>query len=168
MKTVSYIDRYGAIVVDTYLDYVESYEAGNVPKQMIDVNGTLVDSDKLYEIIYKADTRATVREAIKEQELVDERIKYAPWYFKPWAQWTFLISGFLIEGALGFLPEILNKDDPPDMFIFIVITWVVFLGTMIIYLNCLNSYGITDKHRATINYYEAERKKRFNRKKRWR
>ena len=48
MKTVSYIDRYGAIVVDTYLDYVESYEAGNVPKQMIDVNGTLVDSDKLY------------------------------------------------------------------------------------------------------------------------
>ena len=100
MKTVSYIDRYGAIVVDTYLDYVESYEAGNVPKQMIDVNGALVDSDKLYEIIYKADTKSTVREAIKEQELVDERIKYAPWFFKPWAQWTFFISGFLIVFAL--------------------------------------------------------------------
>ena len=168
MKTVSYKDRYGAIVIDTYLDYIESYEEGNVPKQMIDVNGTLVDSDKLYEIIYKAETRATVREAIKEQELVDERIKYAPWYFKPWALWTFFILGFLIVGSLGFWPEILNKDDPPDMFIFIIIAWAVFLGTMVTYVISRERYGITDKHRATINHYEAERRKRFNRKKRWR
>ena len=48
MKTVSYKDRYGALVIYTYLDYIESYEEGNVPKQMIDVNGALVDSDKLY------------------------------------------------------------------------------------------------------------------------
>ena len=166
MKTVSYIDRYGAIVVDTYLDYVESYEAGNVPKQMIDVNGTLVDSDKLYEIIYKADTRATVREAIKEQELVDERIKYAPWYFKPWAQWTFFISGSLIVGALAYFPRILNKSYETS--IVDIIPMFVFCGTMLVYANRLERYGITDKHRATINYYEAERKKRFNRKKRWR
>ena len=166
MKTVSYKDRYGNIVIDTYLDYIESYEEGNVPKQMIDVNGTLVNSDKLYEIIYKAGTRAIVREAIKEQELVDERIKYAPWYFKPWAQLTFFISGFLIVGALGYLQQILNKDDPPDMFI--VIAMVVFLGTMIIYVNRLERYGITFEHKDIIDNYEAERKKRFNRKKRWR
>ena len=166
MKTVSYKDRYGAIVIDTYLDYIESYEAGNVPKQMIDVNGTLVDSDKLYEIIYKAETKATVREAIKEQELVDERIKYAPWYFKPWAQYTFFISGFLIVGALGCLPLILNKDIVPDIVVFI--TMVVFGGSMIIYGINLERYGITYKHKETINNYEAERRKRFNRKKRWR
>ncbi len=166
MKTVSYIDRYGAIVVDTYLDYVESYEAGNVPKQMIDVNGTLVDSDKLYEIIYKADIRSTVREAIKEQELVDERIKYAPWYFKPWAQWTFFISGFLIVGALAYFPRILNKSY--DTGIVVIISIFVFLGTMLVYLNRLERYGITFEHRDIINNYEAERRKRFNRKKRWR
>ena len=166
MKTVSYKDRDGLIVVETYLDYIESYEAGNVPKQMIDVNGALVDSDKLYEIIYKAETKATVREAIKEKELVDERIKDAPWYFKPWAQLTFFISGFLILGSLCYLPQILNKDEPPDMFI--VIAMVVFFGTMIIYLNRLERYGITFEHKDIIDNYEAERRKRFNRKKRWR
>ena len=168
MKTVSYKDRDGLIVVETYLDYIESYEEGNVPKQMIDVNGALVDSDKLYEIIYKAETRATVREAIKEQELVDERIKYAPWYFKPWAQGTFVISGFLIIGALGCLPEILNKDDPTDIFIFIVIATVVFLVAVVIYTIRRERYGITYKYRHIINNYAAVMRKRFNNKKRWR
>lgn len=166
MKTVSYIDRYGAIVVDTYLDYVESYEAGNVPKQMIDVNGALVDSDKLYEIIYKADTKSTVREAIKEQELVDERIKYAPWFFKPWAQWTFFISGFLIVFALTCFLRILNKSGGTSFVD--IIPMFVFCGTILVYLNRLERYGITDKHRDIIDNYEAERRKRFNRKKRWR
>ena len=166
MKTVSYIDRYGAIVVDTYLDYVESYEAGNVPKQMIDVNGALVDSDKLYEIIYKADTKSTVREAIKEQEIVDERIKYAPWFFKPWAQWTFFISGFLIVFALTCFLRILNKSGGTSFVD--IIPMFVFCGTILVYLNRLERYGITDKHRDIIDNYEAERRKRFNRKKRWR
>ena len=166
MKTVSYIDRYGAIVVDTYLDYVESYEAGNVPKQMIDVNGALVDSDKLYEIIYKADTKSTVREAIKEQELVDERIKYAPWFFKPWAQWTFFISGFLIVFALTCFLRILNKSGGTSFVD--IIPMFVFCGTILVYLNRLERYGITDKHRDIIDNYEAERRQRFNRKKRWR
>ena len=166
MKTVSYIDRYGAIVVDTYLDYVESYEAGNVPKQMIDVNGALVDSDKLYEIIYKADTKSTVREAIKEQELVDERIKYAPWFFKPWAQWTFFILGFLIVFALTCFLRILDKSGGTSFVDIMPI--FVFLGTMLVYLNRLERYGITFEHRDIINNYEAERRKRFNRKKRWR
>ena len=166
MKTVSYIDRYVAIVVDTYLDYVESYEAGNVPKQMIDVNGALVDSDKLYEIIYKADTKSTVREAIKEQELVDERIKYAPWFFKPWAQWTFFISGFLIVFALTCFLRILNKSGGTSFVD--IIPMFVFCGTILVYLNRLERYGITDKHRDIIDNYEAERRKRFNRKKRWR
>ena len=153
-------------MVDTYLDYVESYEAGNVPKQMIDVNGALVDSDKLYEIIYKADTKSTVREAIKEQELVDERIKYAPWFFKPWAQWTFFISGFLIVFALTCFLRILNKSGGTSFVD--IIPMFVFCGTILVYLNRLERYGITDKHRDIIDNYEAERRKRFNRKKRWR
>ena len=166
MKTVSYKDRYGAIVIDTYLDYIESYEEGNVPKQMIDVNGALVDSDKLYEIIYKADTKSTVREAIKEQELVDERIKYAPWFFKPWAQWTFFISGFLIVFALTCFLRILNKSGGTSFVD--IIPMFVFCGTILVYLNRLERYGITDKHRDIIDNYEAERRKRFNRKNRWR
>ena len=45
MKTVSYKDRYGSIVVETYLDFIDSFESKNVPKQMIVVYGSLVDSD---------------------------------------------------------------------------------------------------------------------------
>lgn len=115
MKTVSYKDRYGAIVIDTYLDYIESYEAGNVPKQMIDVNGTLVDSDKLYEIIDRADTREIIRTLEKEQEISDEYERNRPWIFKIYARsvvfglctvviaYSLLLEGWYITALIAFV-----------------------------------------------------------------
>ena len=163
MKTVSYKDRDGLIVVETYLDYIESYEEGNVPKQMIDVNGALVDSDKLYEIIYKAGTRAIVREAIKEQEILDERIKDAPWYLKPRGQKIVIIL-ILIYATL---PQVLRfKYDLYDLYDRICVPYAaVFFLFVTVYLIKYIKYGITDKYRYIIDNYEAE-KKRFNRKKR--
>ena len=160
MKTVSYKDRYGSIVVETYLDYIESYEEGNVPKQMIDVNGTLVDSDKLYEIIDRADTRVTVREAIKEQEILDERIKDAPWYLKPSGEKIVLIL-ILIYVALSYVLRFYKL----DYRISIAYVAVLFLF-IIVYMIKYIKYGITNKYRYIIDNYEAGKKKCFNRKKR--
>lgn len=156
MKTVSYIDRYGAIVVDTYLDYVESYEAGNVPKQMIDVNGTLVDSDKLYEIIDRADTRATVREAIKNQEILDERIKKAPWYLKPSIFYA-LVAIYVVVYYTSYYFS--NGSE-----ISIILTTSIFLIVLIVLAIKSKQYGITGSYRKIIDNYEAEKKKRFKRK----
>ena len=160
MKTVSYIDRYGAIVVDTYLDYVESYEAGNVPKQMIDVNGTLVNSDKLYEIIYKAETKATVREAIKEQEILDERIKKAPWYIKPTIFYALVAIYVVVSCTSLYFSN--------GSLISIILTTSLFLIVSTVLAVKSTQYGITGSYRKIIDNYEAERIKRFNRKKRWR
>ena len=156
MKTVSYIDRYGAIVVDTYLDYVESYEAGNVPKQMIDVNGTLVDSDKLYEIIDRADTRATVREAIKNQEILDERIKKAPWYLKPSIIYA-LVAIYVVVYYTSYYFS--NGSE-----ISIILTTSIFFIVLIVLAIKSKQYGITGNYRKIIDNYEAEKKKRFKRK----
>lgn len=158
MKTVSYKDRYGAIVIETYLDYVESYEEGNVPKQMIDVNGTLVDSDKLYEIIYNADTRATVREAIKEQEILDERIKNAPWYLKPWGGIATVVLMVLIMSSIPFLSFIYEYDFDIEVIIAIII---VALMPAIVCIIKAKKYGITNEHYINIDNYEKERRKRF-------
>ena len=51
MKTVLYKDHDGNLIVEDYLDYLESYEDGLVPRQTIDVNGVPVDSYELYKII---------------------------------------------------------------------------------------------------------------------
>lgn len=149
MKTVSYNDRYGYIVTEDYLQFLESYEAGNVPKQQIDVNGTLVDSDKLYEIIDKADTRATVRTAIKKQEIVDECERKAPWYFRLKARAAFYaITGVAIAyifAIFGYIPAMLG----------------CFI--QVIYYYMAKSYGVTESYQDIIDNYEAERWKRFDR-----
>lgn len=67
MKTVMYKDRDGNILVEDYLDYLESYEDGLVPRQTIDVSGVPVDSDELYKIIDEADVNATIRTAMEEK-----------------------------------------------------------------------------------------------------
>lgn len=67
MKTVMYKDRDGNILVEDYLDYLESYEDGLVPHQTIDVSGVPVDSDELYKIIDEADVNATIRTAMEEK-----------------------------------------------------------------------------------------------------
>ena len=163
MKTVSYKDRDGLIVVETYLDYIESYEEGNVPKQMIDVNGALVDSDKLYEIIDRADTRATVREAIKNQEILDERIKDAPWYLKPRGAKILII----VAGIVTVLPAVLSFKYELDFRIVITFIAVPILVLMVFAIKS-KKYGITNEYRYIIDNYEAEKRKRFNRKRRWR
>ena len=160
MKTVSYKDRDGLIVVETYLDYIESYEEGNVPKQMIDVNGTLVDSDKLYEIIYKAETKATVREAIKEQEILDERIKQAPWYLKPYIIYV-ILAIFVVVYFTSLYFSNFNA-------ISAILTLSIFFIVLIVLAIKSRQYGITGHYRDIIDNYEAERRKRFNRKNRWR
>lgn len=163
MKTVSYKDRDGLIVVETYLDYIESYEEGNVPKQMIDVNGALVDSDKLYEIIDRADTRATVREAIKNQEILDERIKDAPWYLKPRGAKILII----VAGIVSVLPAVLSFKYELNFRIVITFIAVPILVLMVFAIKS-KKYGITNEYRYIIDNYEAEKRKRFNRKRRWR
>ncbi len=163
MKTVSYKDRDGLIVVETYLDYLASYEEGNVPKQMIDVNGALVDSDKLYEIIYKAETKTTVREAIKEQEILDERIKDAPWYLKPRGAKILII----VAGIVTVLPAVLSFKYELDFRIVITFIAVPILVLMVFAIKS-KKYGITNEYRYIIDNYEAEKRKRFNRKRRWR
>ncbi len=67
MKTVLYKDHDGNLVVEDYLDYLESYEDGLVPRQTIDVSGVPVDSDELYKIIDEADVNATIRTAMEEK-----------------------------------------------------------------------------------------------------
>ena len=156
MKTVSYKDRYGDIVIDTYLDYMESYEDGNVPKQMIDVNGTLVDSDKLYEIIDRADTRATVREAMKNQEILDERIKNAPWYLKPSIVYVIIA----VYGVVSYTSLYLSNFNVISM----ILTLSIFLIVLIVLAVKSKQYGITGSYRDIINNYEAEKRKRFKRK----
>ena len=163
MKTVSYKDRDGLIVVENYLDYIESYEEGNVPKQMIDVNGALVDSDKLYEIIDRADTRATVREAIKNQEILDERIKDAPWYLKPRGAKILII----VAGIVSVLPAVLSFKYELNFRIVITFIAVPILVLMVFAIKS-KKYGITNEYRYIIDNYEAEKRKRFNRKRRWR
>ena len=51
MKTVMYKDHDGNIIVEDYLDYLESYEDGLVPRQTITMSdGVGIDSNKLYKI----------------------------------------------------------------------------------------------------------------------
>ncbi len=149
MKTVSYQDRYGYIVTEDYLQYLESYEAGNVPKQKIDVNGTLIDSDKLYEIIDKADTRATVRTAIRKQEIVDECERKAPWYFKYYARYAVLFLSILplpyIFIFFGFIPTVLVCLIP------------------IVYFIRAGQYGVLESYEDIIDNYEEEKWRRFDR-----
>ena len=67
MKTVMYKDHDGNIVVEDYLEYLDSYDRGLVPRQKIDVSGVPVDSDELYKIIDEADVNATIRTAMEEK-----------------------------------------------------------------------------------------------------
>ena len=67
MKTVMYKDHDGNIVVEDYLEYLDSYDRGLVPRQKIDVSGVPIDSDELYKIIDEADVNATIRTATEEK-----------------------------------------------------------------------------------------------------
>ena len=67
MKTVMYKDHDGNIVVEDYLEYLDSYDRGLVPRQKIDVSGVPIDSDELYKIIDEADVNATIRTAMEEK-----------------------------------------------------------------------------------------------------
>ena len=67
MKTVLYKDHDGNLVVEDYLEYLDSYDRGLVPRQKIDVSGVPVDSDELYKIIDEADVNATIRTAMEEK-----------------------------------------------------------------------------------------------------
>ena len=67
MKTVMYKDHDGNIIVEDYLEYLDSYDRGLVPRQKIDVSGVAVDSDELYKIIDEADVNATIRTAMEEK-----------------------------------------------------------------------------------------------------
>ena len=67
MKTVLYKDHDGNLVVEDYLEYLDSYDRGLVPRQKIDVSGVPIDSDELYKIIDEADVNATIRTAMEEK-----------------------------------------------------------------------------------------------------
>lgn len=67
MKTGMYKDYEGNLVVEDYLEYLDSYDRGLVPRQKIDVSGVPVDSDELYKIIDEADVNATIRTAMEEK-----------------------------------------------------------------------------------------------------
>ena len=76
MKTVMYRDIHGAIRVEEYDEYFHNYQAGLVPPQKIDVNGVLIESSKLYDVMLKAATNA----ANKEEEEKEKR--YAERFYK--------------------------------------------------------------------------------------
>ncbi|MGN0911565.1 MAG: hypothetical protein ACI4NV_09165 [Thermoguttaceae bacterium] len=149
MKTVSYKDRYGAIVIDTYLDYIESYEAGNVPKQMIDVTGTLVDSDKLYEIIDRADTREIIRTLEKEQKISDENERNKPWIFRIHAKSLVILLCILIV-VYSFIE---GYSKTALLTFFILIVFVLKSST----------YGETHDYRNVIKSLKA-RERRYDKK----
>ena len=149
MKTVSYKDRYGSIVVETYLDYIESYEEGNVPKQMIDVNGSLVDSDKLYEIIDRADTREIIRTLEKEQELEDENERNRPWIFRIHAKSLVILLCMLIV-VYSFI-EGYSK------------TALLTFFFLIVFVLKSSTYGVTHDYRNVIKSLKA-RERRYDKK----
>ena len=79
MKTVTYRDVDGAIRVEEYDEYFRNYQAGLVPPQKIDVNGVLIESSKLYDVMLKAATNAANKEEEEKEKRYAERFYKLTW-----------------------------------------------------------------------------------------
>ena len=98
MKTVTYRDVDGAIRVEEYDEYFRNYQAGLVPPQKIDVNGVLIESSKLYDVMLKAATNA----ANKEEEEKEKR--YAERFYKlTWGRLIVYIQGMITFSWLFYM-----------------------------------------------------------------
>ena len=123
MKTVMYRDIHGAIRVEEYDEYFHNYQAGLVPPQKIDVNGVLIDSSRLYDVMLKSATNA----ANKEEEEKEKR--YAERFYKlTWWRLIVYIYGILGNSFIFYL-EI--KSDDPDPILYI---GSAFAGIICVYL----------------------------------
>ena len=80
MKTVMYRDIHGAIRVEEYDEYFHNYQAGLVPPQKIDVNGVLIESSKLYDVMLKAATNAANKEEEEKEKRYAERFYKLTWW----------------------------------------------------------------------------------------
>ena len=148
MKTVMYKDHDGNIVVEDYLEYLDSYDRGLVPRQKIDVSGVPIDSDELYKIIDEADVNATIRTAMEEKangsrkDMLKGKFKNPKHLFLFFAP-LILIDVWIAE-ELGFIKE--------SIFLYILI-----LGFIGIYRG---GYELDD----IIENYREKRWTRFPRK----
>ena len=121
MKTVMYRDIHGAIRVEEYDEYFHNYQAGLVPPQKIDVNGVLIESSKLYDVMLKAATNA----ANKEEEEKEKR--YAERFYKlTWWRLIVYIYGILLSCWSLYLRT--THDDP------IQYIGYAFIGIICVYL----------------------------------
>ena len=80
MKTVTYRDVDGAIRVEEYDEYFRNYQAGLVPPQKIDVNGVLMESSRLYDVMLKAATNAANKEEEEKEKRYAERFYKRTWW----------------------------------------------------------------------------------------
>ena len=80
MKTVTYRDVNGAIRVEEYDEYFRNYQAGIVPPQKIDVNGVLIESSRLYDVMLKAATNAANKEEEEKKKRYAERFYKRTWW----------------------------------------------------------------------------------------
>lgn len=107
MKTVTYRDVDGAIRVEEYDEYFRNYQAGIVPPQKIDVNGVLIESSKLYDVMLKAATNA----ANKEEEEKEKR--YAERFYKLiWWRLIVYVFNILVSSFIFYLKIKLDDPDP--------------------------------------------------------
>lgn len=107
MKTVTYRDVDGAIRVEEYDEYFRNYQAGLVPPQKIDVNGVLIESSKLYDVMLKAATNA----ANKEEEEKEKR--YAERFYKLiWWRLIVYVFNILVSSFIFYLKIKLDDPDP--------------------------------------------------------
>ena len=153
MKTVMYKDHDGNIVVEDYLEYLDSYDRGLVPRQKIDVSGAPIDSDELYKIIDEADVNATIRTAMEEKangsrkDMLKGKFKNPKHLFLFFAPW-FLMAAWFAE----------DQDDPQSATLFCsVALYILIIGFIGIYRG---GYELDD----IIENYREKRWTRFPRK----
>ena len=153
MKTVMYKDHDGNIVVEDYLEYLDSYDRGLVPRQKIDVSGVPIDSDELYKIIDEADVNATIRTAMEDKangsrkDMLKGKFKNPKHLFLFFAP-LILIDVWIAE-ELGFIKEsIINGS---------IFLYILILGFIGIYRG---GYELDD----IIENYREKRWRRFPRK----
>ena len=154
MKTVMYKDHDGNIIVEDYLEYLDSYDRGLVPRQKIDVSGVPIDSDELYKIIDEADVNATIRTAMEEKangsrkDMLKGKFKNPKHLFLFFAPW-FLVAGWWLSEDFYY---------PRDATIIASFAlYILIIGFIGIYRG---GYELDD----IIENYREKRWKRFPRK----
>lgn len=105
MKTVTYRDVNGAIRVEEYDEYFRNYQEGLVPHQKIDVNGVLIESSKLYDVMLKAATNAANKEEEEKEKRYAERFYKLTW-------WRLIIYIYCILAFCCFFYLRITSDDP--------------------------------------------------------